>query len=439
MKPITQGQRYASFLLVFLLFLFTVITLSREHERGNPNVLVPAFLATATGVFMAFRFLKEWSIPLGLMAGLILRLSTLGTTPALSNDYHRFLWDAELQISGTHRVFEKTPTEIMSSNESFAFDHRELFAKMNSPDYYSVYPPFNQVFFRLAAGAPDPMLFFQLLMLAGDLVVFLLLLQWLKKLNLQPGYALIYFLHPMTVLEHGANFHFEGIMWAFLLGAFWMMEKQKWNSAGILLGLAFGIKIVPILLLPLLPTWIGWKRSIQVGIISGLLFCGSFFFMMEASDLPNFLSSVLLYFNAFEFNASLYYLVNGMSTAVARFNTIAYITPLLQLLVFGAVFYLAIRKKNISTSTFILHVSLLFFVYYLCASTVHPWYLMSVFIPSLMLGLRFGAVWLTLSMLSYFFYYFWGMGTLLTLILFAEYFLLAMLVLQERKAIRAYW
>lgn len=439
MKLPAHLQRYASFLLVFLLFLFTVITLSREHERGDPNILVPAFLATATGVFMAFLFLKEWSVPLGLSAGLVLRLSTLGTPPELSNDYHRFLWDAELQLSGEYRVFEKTPTEIMSDNGTFAHQHHELFAKMNSPDYHSVYPPFNQLFFRLAAGAPDPMLFFQLLMLAGDLVVFLLLLQWLKKLNLHPGYALIYFLHPMTVLEHGANFHFEGIMWAFLLGAFWMMEKQKWNSAGILLGLAFGIKMIPILLLPLLPAWIGWKRSIHVGIISGLLFCGSFCFMMEASDLPNFLSSVQLYFNAFEFNASLYYLFNGIATRIAGFNTIDYVVPFLQLLVLGTVFYLAFRKKNISTTTFILHVALLFLVYYLCASTVHPWYLMSVFIPSLMLGLRFGAVGLTLSMLSYFCYYFWGMGTLLTLLLCVEYFLLALLLWQERQAIRAYW
>jgi hypothetical protein len=135
----------------------------------------------------------------------------------------------------------------------------------------------------------------------------------------------------------------------------------------------------------------------------------------------------------------LYYFINWIGSSLAGFNTIAYVAPFLQLLVLSFVLYLAFRKKNISAQTFMLHVTLLFLVYYLCASTVHPWYLMSVFIPSLLLGFRFGAAWLTLSMLSYFFYFFFGTGTILTMILCLEYFLLALFIWQEKQAIREHW
>ena len=432
-------SRNFSIVLMCLYFMGAVILLSMEHERGNPKVLIPAFLLTAFGTILFFRHAKNLTLTLGLVLGLAFRLYTFTTVPQLSNDYVRFIWDGDLQVSGIPRVYEKTPEEIMNTNFSLSARSVVLYEDMNSQQYYSVYPPFNQLFFRLVSLTDNPFTTFGLFMLAGDLAVLLLLLRLLKRWKMSPEFAFLYFLHPMTIIEHSGNYHFEGIMWAFLLAAILMMEKEKWNTAGVLLGLAFGIKVVPLMVLPLLPAWIGWKHSIRVGLISGLVFFGSFFFMMDAGDIPHFLSSVQLYFNSFEFNASLYYFINWIGSSLAGFNTIAYVAPFLQLLVLSFVLYLAFRKKNISAQTFMLHVTLLFLVYYLCASTVHPWYLMSVFIPSLLLGFRFGAAWLTLSMLSYFFYFFFGTGTILTMILCLEYFLLALFIWQEKQAIREHW
>lgn len=78
------------------------------------------------------------------------RLLLAGSEPLLSNDIYRFLWDGLRWLDGAN-AYVGTPTQVITL---FARDpsYAHLFTLLNSPDYYSVYPPLLQVLFIPAAA-----------------------------------------------------------------------------------------------------------------------------------------------------------------------------------------------------------------------------------------------------------------------------------------------
>ena len=75
------------------------------------------------------------------------RLVFLFAIPELSDDYARFTWDGMLTNQGIN-VYAYTPAAITEIRGSALPPLMEqLKAGMNSADYYSVYPPFLQLYF----------------------------------------------------------------------------------------------------------------------------------------------------------------------------------------------------------------------------------------------------------------------------------------------------
>ena len=121
-------------------------------ERAN----FPAFIS-AYGLFFA---LYVWLLTrpgwtaadrrffIGL--GIVLRVLLLFSIPNLSDDFYRFLWDGRLAAQGIH-PFAHPPVFFMENEIRHAGITPELFSKLNSPEYYTVYPPVCQGVFWLAA------------------------------------------------------------------------------------------------------------------------------------------------------------------------------------------------------------------------------------------------------------------------------------------------
>jgi hypothetical protein len=124
-----------------------------------------------------------------LLAGLLLRFAVFWFAPQWSDDYVRFLWDGELLKLGQN-PYELTPKEWQEGN----FDPEnaylnQLFENLNSPDYYSVYPPLNQAVFWLGAKVAQGVVWkgyftFRLLLILGEIGVFLLLWRLLAAFQL---------------------------------------------------------------------------------------------------------------------------------------------------------------------------------------------------------------------------------------------------------------
>ena len=80
----------------------------------------------------------------------LLRLVFLFSTPVLSDDFFRFVWDGRLLVAGVN-PYLYLPSNLLHSPIFLSANlNTTLYEGLNSPNYFTVYPPLNQLFFGTA-------------------------------------------------------------------------------------------------------------------------------------------------------------------------------------------------------------------------------------------------------------------------------------------------
>ena len=145
-------------------------------------------------------------------SALIFRIPYIGQEPLLSDDFFRFFWDGELWISG-YNAYEWLPSAFVSKSQTVF--STELFYKLNSPNYYTVYPPLNQYLFIFATYLSDSDVtqfttFLQIILLGIEMFILWIILKLsTNQLKFRPE---IYYYNPLICLEFTGNIHFEGLV-----------------------------------------------------------------------------------------------------------------------------------------------------------------------------------------------------------------------------------
>lgn len=352
----------------------------------------------------------------GLGAALLFRLLWLPAMPALSDDVYRFRWDGLLVANGVN-PFQFRPDEIIADGARTAIPNaagrdqtlpqlQQLYRQLNSPHYYSVYPPICQFVFGAAARLfPASDVGFatclRVVILAAEVGIAWLLLALLPALGRPPEQALRYLLHPLVVVELTGNLHFEGLLVFFILLALWLLSRQRWAVSAAALGLGVATKLLPLLALPLLVRRLGWRRfSAYLGVLTGALLV-LFSPFLSVALFVNVSRSLNLYFRSFEFNASVYYLLRPIGYWLTTYNQIAIIGPSLALLSGLIGLALAWRERRQSLAALPQTLLLMLTAYYALATTVHPWYLTLLIGLSALSRFRYPLVWGGMAILSY--------------------------------------
>lgn len=298
--------------------------------------------------------------------------------------------------------FQYTPSYMLHSimeNGSCYFQF--LFEHMNSPEYYSVYPPVSQFIYFLGAITDDPLyavVTIRLVLVVADIVTFHYLGKLLQYFNKPKHIAALYFLNPLVIIELTGNLHFEGLMICFLVISLYFLLTKSYGVSVIFYALSVGVKLLPLIFLPLIFFCIkgNWKWK-YVG-ISFILIILQFSLFVDIQLIEKILTSVRLYFHAFEFNASLYYLLRMIGYHTSGYNMIQQIGTILVLVSLISIVVLSFVKRQ----HFIMSTLLIINVLYLCFSTtVHPWYIVMPFIFSLFTPYRFVLVWTFMVFMSY--------------------------------------
>ena len=352
----------------------------------------------------------------GVGAALLFRLLWLPALPALSDDLYRFRWDGILVAHGTN-PFRFRPDEIIADGARTAIpdaarrsqalpELQQLYRQLNSPHYYSVYPPVCQFIFGAAARLfPTSEAGFagtlRVLILAAEAGVAALLLALLAAWGAPLDRALRYLLHPLVVVEITGNLHFEGIMVFFVLLALWLLSRHRWLASALALGLGVATKLLPLLALPLLVRRLGWRRTTAYAALCLGTFVLLFSPFISVELAANFSRSLRLYFRSFEFNASIYYLLRSLGYWLTSYNQITLIGPLLALVSAIAGLVLAWRERHHTLAALPQTLLLMLTAYYACATTVHPWYLTLLIGLSVLSRFRYPLVWGGLAILSY--------------------------------------
>ena len=369
-------------------------------------------------VLAAYAWLLGTRLPLGwgLGAALAFRLLWLPAQPALSDDVYRFRWDGLLVAHGVS-PFQYRPDELIADGARTALpdaatrtrvlpELQQLYRQLNSPHYYSVYPPVCQAIFGAAArlfptSEQGFVTSLRVAVLLAEGGTAWLLLALLPALGWPAERALRYLLHPLVVVELTGNLHFEALSICFVLLAIWLLHRQQWVRSAGALGLGVAAKLLPLLALPLLVRRLGWRRfASYVALMGGTLLI-LFAPFISVALVVNISRSLNLYFRSFEFNASFYYLLRAVGYHLTTYNEIARIGPALALTAALLGLGLAWRERRPALATLPGALLLLLTGYYALATTVHPWYITPLVALAPFTRFRYPLVWGGAAVLSY--------------------------------------
>ncbi|PSQ70800.1 MAG: hypothetical protein BRD26_04215, partial [Bacteroidetes bacterium QH_1_64_81] len=142
-----------------------------------------------------------------LWGALLLRLAFLPLMPGLTDDPFRYIWDGMLQWEGIN-PYKFVP----SASELEAFQDNTLYQELNSPDYYSIYPPISQLFFALGALFYDgnwvlPYYVLKAVFVTAECAGVLLLARLTTARN-----VLLYAWNPLVLIETAGQGHTEALL-----------------------------------------------------------------------------------------------------------------------------------------------------------------------------------------------------------------------------------
>jgi hypothetical protein len=323
--------------------------------------------------------------------------------PNLSDDVYRFIWDGRLMMNGIN-PYAQLPAEVMQS-ASIPGITQELFKQLNSPSYYTIYPPVLQSIFWLTAKAfPDnifaTIVCMKAIILLAEVGTLLLLPGILKQLKQPKQLTLLYGLNPLVIAELTGNVHFDAVMIFFLVLSFCFLSNRIYLSA-LFLGLSIASKLVPVLFIPLIIVKLGWRQGLLYSVISGVVTVVLFAFFIDRETILHLLKSINLFFTTFEFNASLYYIIRWVGKLLLGFNIIAFAGPILSLAAIVLIFLVSFRYKKNFDQQFFTKALFILTLWYLFSTIVHPWYICLPVAISIFTTYKYAFVWSYFVTLSY--------------------------------------
>jgi hypothetical protein len=394
-------------LLLYVLLLLSGIAyylLSYHTIRENFVQVISLFTFLFAAYYVFYKSFSGTHFRFLLFAGILFRVLLLFSVPNLSDDVYRFIWDGRLMVNGVN-PYAHLPAEIMES-ASLPGITQELFKQLNSPSYYTIYPPVLQSIFWLTAKAfPDnifgTIVCMKVIILLAEVGTVLVSPLVLSHLQFPKHLSLLYTLNPLIIEELAGNVHFDAMMIFFLIAAFLFLLNKKIYLSALFLALSISSKLIPVLFVPVLIKKLGWKQGLIYLIVSGFVTMVLFAFFIDKATIFHFVHSIKLFLSHFEFNASLYYFIRSLGTVIAGYNIIAFAGPLLLVTSIVSIFVLSFGGTKISEREFFRKALFIISVYYLFATTVHPWYISLPVIIACCTCYRYAIVWSFSATLSY--------------------------------------
>ncbi|WP_424495200.1 mannosyltransferase [Salinimicrobium sp. GXAS 041] len=399
--------KYHKFPLL-LLFSCCALYFSFAYDLVREDFIKLVSLYTAL-FFLSWKFfqLEKFNLKMLFWSGIVFRLLFLFALPNLSQDFYRFIWDGKLLLHDFN-PYLSTPEELISSGKPLFEGARKLYDGMGvlSAGNHSNYPPINQFIFALSGffsqnSLLGAVIFLRLIIIAADIGIFYFGRKLLKSLKLPENRIFWYFLSPFIIIELTGNLHFEGVMILFIISSLYMLQRQKWLFSAALLACAVSVKLIPLLFLPLFFRRLGFKNAIGYYLIVAAINITLFLPFLSPELLSNYLQTVGLWFQKFEFNASIYYLIRWVGYQVEGYNILVYTGKPLAAAVFLSIVGMAFFRRNKSTAGLITTMLFGITVYYALATTVHPWYVAVPAILCIFTNYRFPLLWSLLVVLSY--------------------------------------
>lgn len=354
---------------------------------------------------------SDQAVSFWIVVSLCFRVSLLFALPQLSDDFYRFIWDGRLWAAGQH-PFAALPSEYLSLK--IPGIDQDLYNQLNSKEYFAIYPPVAQYVFWIAVKiSPHSILgsvmVMRVLVLIAEFGTILLMKKLLEKFNQPEKNVLFYSLNPLIIMELTGNLHFEVFVIFFLLLAAFFLTRKALISSAAGISLAICTKLMPLIFLPSFIGRLETKKLVTYFLMlaaTSLVLCYPF---IDWEVFKSLRSSVGLYFNKFEFNASLYYLVREFGFWRYGYNiiqTVGWKLGLITFLLILTFVWIRSRQLKIKQDDSTNHVlfqdwTWILSIYFLFTTTIHPWYISTLLALSVFTPYRYPIVWTGMIFLTY--------------------------------------
>ena len=390
----------AFYVILCLAFIISVVSIDLFFDQKGFFQAFPVYSVS----FLLLILLYRSGCPLLWMifAGIISRLILVFVFPGFSDDIYRFYWDGKLTVSGIS-PYGILPSDVLKLHIPEL--DIGLFEKLNSQNYYTIYPPINQLYFAVGCLFGElkmATIVMKILVFATELVGLSFIFKILNKLKLSISNSILYFLNPLVITEGQGNLHFEVVMISLLCISVYYIFNNNIIKGALFLTVSIGIKLLPLMILPYFLFRMPSKQKLYF-LMTIIVFAGIFFWpFWQLVATSSFLQSLDLYFTKFEFNAGIYYIFRYIGTQITGYNLIRYFGPALGI----ATVFFNLRKafgkdKGYSLKDFIHYALIVWSCYLFLATTVHPWYIVSLIFFCVFTEARFAILWSYLVFISY--------------------------------------
>jgi Glycosyl transferase family 2/Glycosyltransferase family 87 len=181
-------------------------------------------------------------------------------TPPLSNDLHRYAWDARVQAAGINPYRYPPVSPALERLRDGV-----VWPEINLPAWRTVYPPGAEASFLLARGVfGSGLRATTWLFLAGEAATVALLLLVLSRMGSRPPLerVALYAWHPLALSEITANGHVDALAVVALAALLAAWQARRFVLAGLAVAVAALVKLGPLLLVPALARRGGWRYAL---------------------------------------------------------------------------------------------------------------------------------------------------------------------------------
>ena len=363
-------SQYSLFWLATLLYIVGWVAwcLSVPHREPGSALfdwviyaLLLATPAVAVSLLLPALSPSRWTMGIIIGAAISMRIMLLMVDPILSDDLWRYLWDGEVQRSGGN-PYQAAPADV--EPERWNADLDEVRSRINHPHIRSVYPPLAQLLFRAVARGE---LIWRGSMMCFDIAVGCLVALALRRRGRDPRIAVLWWWHPLPMLECSVGGHVEIVAVLLVVAAMMLMEIKKLNAATVALAAGISVKLLPVGWLPLL--WrVAGTRTLALLLL--LLLVPMAFFI--GTDLRWMVEGLQEYATSW-YSGDLLYRPLGELLRLSPEDRWSQGAWLLRCALFCAWAWIAWRARSREPWDGFLVVSLAFV---LLTPTLHPWYLL---------------------------------------------------------------
>jgi hypothetical protein len=327
-------------------------------SRGAPAFLIPLAVAGIAYLLAIREFFSAPGFPKGvIVAGLALaalwNLLFLLRPPGADDDIRRCVWDGRVQRLGYN------PYIVVPSDPALGALHTPETRTMNHPDLPSPYPAGAELFFRAVTAIHESVFALKVAFVVCEFAIVVVLLDVLRGSGQGAHWVLAYAWNPLLATEVAGSGHID-IVGVLLLLVSVAALGRRWRAvAALAFGLAIGVKLLPIVLLPLY-----WRRvRVRDGLIAAVVLGLLYLPFLNHGRIP--IGSLGTYIQSFRFNDPVF----GILQRVAAPQLVVAFAVLV-----GFLTAIWMRRKSAAWSAEALAWPMAASL--LCAPVIYPWYLL---------------------------------------------------------------